>query len=987
MPQYQATSSTADRAAPTAPMVSLTIDGQEVTVPEGSTILQAARQAGIEIPVLCHSERLAPVGVCRMCVVDVGERVLAAACVRACQPGMQVQTGSPFVRGQRLMLTRLLLGDIEPSAGREHAGKRCEVEALAAGFGIPVENAPADILAAARRSGAPGALAADARRTDDSSPVIAVDHQACILCDRCIRACDDLQSNDVLGRTGKGHATRIAFDLNLPMGQSSCVSCGECAAVCPTRALVHKPRAAALAAASLPAPRAQVDTVCPYCGVGCAITAHTTSHGIAAVEGRDSPVNHARLCVKGRYGWDYALHPQRLTRPLIRRPEYYPKGPLSSPVRGSNAAEPGAPPRKPGGMVDDAEVLPAFREATWDEALDLVAGRLLAIRQSFGSAALAGFGSAKCSNEEAYLFQKLVRAVFGTNNVDHCTRLCHASSVAALMQTIGSGAVTNVFTDVERAQVALVTGSSTAHNHPVAATFIKQAARRGNRLIVVDVRRVELARFATHFAQIRPGTDVAFYNGLMHVLIAEDLIDRDFIDRRTEDFEPLKQHVLRDYSPEAAAAICGVPADEIRAIARTIGRAASMMIFWGMGISQHTTGTDNARCLIDLCLLTGNVGRPGTGLHPLRGQNNVQGASDAGLIPFAYPDYQVVTAAQNRLRFEQAWGRPLDPNAGLTVVEIAHAALEGKVKGMYILGENPFLSDPNTNKVRRALANLDFLVVQDIFLTETAEFADVILPATSYFEKTGTYTNTDRRVQLGRKVMDPPGQAREDWRVICEISTRMGYPMNYESPAEVFRELVSLSEGYRGLTHDVLGATGKLWPCPDPAQQDGQAILFAERFPTPSGRGKFVPCTWQPARELPDAEFPFVLNTGRVLEHWHTGSMTRRSQALAQIEPEAFACIHPADLARLGLAPGGMVRVSSRRGAICLKARADDTLEPGCVFIPFHFREAAANVLTIDALDPFGKIPEFKFCAVRVEPLAQQGTAPPGGTLLNPGSP
>jgi formate dehydrogenase major subunit len=494
---------------------------------------------------------------------------------------------------------------------------------------------------------------------------------------------------------------------------------------------------------------------------------------------------------------------------------------------------------------------------------------------------------------------------------------------------------------------------------------------------VVDVRQVELARFAAHFAQIRPGTDVALYNGLMHVLIAEDLINQRFIADRTEDFEPLKQLVLSEYAPEQAAAICGVPAAEIRAMARTIGRAGSMMVFWGMGISQHTTGTDNARCLIALCLLTGNVGRPGTGLHPLRGQNNVQGASDAGLIPFAYPDYQVVTVAEHRRRYEEVWGRPLDPNLGLTVVEITHAALEGKVKGMYIMGENPFLSDPNTNKVRRALANLDFLVVQDIFLTETAEFADVVLPASSYFEKTGTYTNTDRRVQLGRKVAEPPGDAREDWRVICEIATRMDYPMNYASTAEVFTEFASLSDAYRGLSHEVLGAAGKVWPCRHPERDEGQAILMQERFPTPSGRGKFIACRWRPARELPDEQFPFVLNTGRVLQHWHTGSMTRRSAALAQIEPEAFVNIHPADLARLAIAEGALVRVSSRRGAITLAARADDALEPGCVFIPFHFREAAANVLTIDALDPFGKIPEFKFCAVRVEPLESAAPAAP----------
>jgi formate dehydrogenase major subunit len=935
----------------TAP-ITLTIDGRKVSVPPGTTIWEAARQQGIEIPALCHSPRLKPVGVCRMCVVDVGERVLAASCVRPCQPGMTVETGTPKVEKHRAMLTRLLLSDAPQPSEAEKQARNCELESLGNRYGL-CDGTPSEKAIAAAETSSPR------RPRDLSSPVISVDHQACILCDRCIRACDDVQSNDVIGRTGKGYSARIAFDLNRPMGDSTCVSCGECASVCPTRALSHKTITLPVLADQ---PAKQVESVCPYCGVGCAVTLHVRDNRIVAVDGRESAVNHQRLCVKGRYGWDYAFHPQRLTQPLIRRAEFYPKGALSGTVRGNDGR------RKPGGIVDYSEVLPAFREATWDEALELVARRLSEIKQTHGPSALAGFGSAKCSNEEAYLFQKLVRAVFGTNNVDHCTRLCHASSVAALMETIGSGAVTNVFADVARAEVALVTGSSTTHNHPVAATFIKEAAKRGTKLIVVDVRQVELTQHAVHFAQIRPGTDVAFYNGVMHVLIAENLVDRPFIAERTSNFEALRELLLRDYSPEQAAAVCGVPAGEIRAIARTIGRAGSMIVFWGMGISQHTTGTDNARCLISLCLMTGNVGRPGTGLHPLRGQNNVQGASDAGLIPMVYPDYQPVANAANRRKFEQAWGVSLDPQPGLTVVEITHGALHGDIRGMYIMGENPFLSDPNTNKVRQALANLEFLAVQDIFLTETAEFADVVLPASSYFEKTGTYTNTDRRVQLGRKAVDSPGEAREDWRILCEVARRMGYAMDYASTAEVFAEFTGLTQGYAGLTHENLGATGKLWPCADPAHDDGQQILFDSQFPTADGRGKFVPCPWKPADELPDEDFPFVLNTGRVLEHWHTGTMTRRSHALNEIEPVPFVAMHPDDLAEYRLEPGALVRVSSRRGSIVLLPRPDRSVERGCLFIPFHFREAAANVLTNDALDPFGKIPEFKFCAVRVEP-------------------
>ena len=707
-----------------------------------------------------------------------------------------------------------------------------------------------------------------------------------------------------------------------------------------------------------------VDSVCPYCGVGCAIRyfVDEAENRIRYADGRESPVNHERLCVKGRFGFDYTSHPQRLQTPLIRKESSYPKGPLSTEVRGERR-------RRPGGLVDYEEVLPHFREATWEEALDLAATRLVEIRDRDGSGALAGFGSAKCSNEEAYLFQKLVRAAFGTNNVDHCTRLCHASSVAALLETIGSGAVTNVFGDVQNADVALIAGSNTTGNHPVAATFIKQARKSGRtKLIVVEPRRIEMADHADYFLQINSGTDVALYNSWMHVLIEEGLIDEAYIAERTEGFEELKA-VVKGYSPEVAAGICGVEPGLIREAARTFGRAERAMIFWGMGISQHTHGTDNARCLISLALMTGNIGREGTGLHPLRGQNNVQGASDAGVIPMVYPDYQSVADPAVREKFEQAWGVELDPKPGLTVVEIMGGALDGVIRGMYMMGENPFLSDPNVNKVRKALANLEFLVVQDIFLTETAEFADVILPATSFFEKSGTYTNSDRRVQVGRKALQPPGGARTDWEITCEIGARMGYPMEYGSPEEVFSEFTALAPSYAGLTYDNLGLTGKLWPCPDPSE-DGTQVLFGDRFPTASGRGKFVPAEFAPAKELPDEEYPFVLNTGRRLEHWHTGTMTRRSRALHAIRPGPVVDMHPADLEALGVEDGGIVEVASRRGSIVLPATPSDRMLRGAVFIPFHFREAAANLLTIDELDPVGKIPEYKFCAVRVSPAS-----------------
>jgi formate dehydrogenase major subunit len=977
----------------TARTVTLTIDGREITVAEGSTIWAAARAAGIDIPVLCHDERFDPVGVCRMCVVDVGAPAFAASCVRSCEEGMEVKTATPEVERSRAVLTQLLLAD-QPDRERDPKQTTTgdnELLALADRYGVSRED---------------GLPLASGRGTDLSNPVIAVDHDSCILCDRCVRACDDIQGNDVIGRSGKGYSTRIAFDLNDPMGESSCVTCGECVSACPTGALTNKP------IRNIPIrPRSeldQVNTVCPYCGVGCALTYNVDRErgAIAFAEGRDQPGSKGRLCVKGRYGWDYAASPQRLTVPLIRREESYPKGALSTDVRGDmgdggykddlveraerrqlsggrnvNGQRGGngdgkgngkgrggkGRGRKPGGLVDYDEVLPHFREATWEEALDLVARRLTEIYADGGPGAIAGFGSAKCSNEEAYLFQKLIRTGFHTNNIDHCTRLCHASSVAALFEGIGSGAVSTTYGDVINADVAIVTGTNTPANHPVASSFFKQARRNGTTIIYVDPRADKMADHSDIFCQLKPGTDVAFYNGVMHEVIRLGLTDAEFIANRTSNFEALARTVA-DYPPERAEQITGVPADVIRRVARAWGEAAAGIIFWGMGISQHTTGTDNSRCLIAMCAITGNVGRTGSGLHPLRGQNNVQGASDMGLIPMFYPDYKKADDPDVRARFEQAWDTPdLDPKRGLTVTEIIGSVLKGGVRGMYMLGENPFLSDPNINKVRKALAALDFLVVQDIFLTETAEFADVILPASSYLEKDGTYTNTDRRVQLGRKVLDPPGQARVDWEVVQDIANRVGLGWNYTSARDVFEEIVSVMASYTNLSYDNLGLTGKLYPNPDPEHSDGTVVMFGEKFNTDDGLAHLVPAEWLPAKELPSEEYPFVLNTGRLLEHWHTGSMTRRSYALDAISPVAEVYLHPDDAAGLGIADGEMARVSSRRGTIVLAVRVSHREQRGNCFIPFHFREAAANLLTTDAIDPVGKIPEFKFCAVRIE--------------------
>ena len=685
--------------------------------------------------------------------------------------------------------------------------------------------------------------------------------------------------------------------------------------------------------------------MCPYCGVGCLLTYHVKDNTILSVTGRDGPANHGRLCVKGRFGFDYVHHPHRLTRPLLRKP--------GVPKSAALDCDP-----------DNWQAL--FREADWDEALDVAAAGLKTIRDTRGSHALAGFGSAKGSNEEAYLFQKLMRTGCGTNNVDHCTRLCHASSVAALLEGIGSGAVSNQVEEVAEAEVILIIGSNTPENHPVAATFMKNAAKAGKTLIVMDPRRTELARHARYYLQFTPDTDVALLNAMLHTIIDEGLVNTAFVEQRTEDFELLR-HNVAGFSPEDMAAVCGIEAATIREVARRYATASGAMIFWGMGVSQHIHGTDNARCLIALSLLTGQVGRPGTGLHPLRGQNNVQGASDAGLIPMVFPDYQPVDDTAARQQFERLWRARLDDKPGLTVVEIMNAILDGSLHGLYIMGENPAMSDPNLRHARHALATLDHLVVQDLFLTETAAFADVVLPASAFPEKTGTFTNTDRRVQLGRRALDPPGAARQDLDIIQDIARRLGLDWHYPDVQSVFAEMRQAMPSIGGISWERLEQYGSVtYPCTS-TDDPGQPIVFQDDFPTPSRRGRFVPARLISADELPDKEFPYVLITGRQLEHWHTGAMTRRSRVLDAIEPQPVINIHPDDLAALDGGEGELLRVVSRRGALTAFARADRGMRRGEIFMPFCYQEAAANLLTNEALDPYGKIPEFKYCAVQVE--------------------
>ncbi|MBX3646561.1 MAG: formate dehydrogenase subunit alpha [Rhodocyclaceae bacterium] len=938
--------------------VRFTLDGREIDAREGESVLQAAQRHGVDIPHLCWKDGLRADGNCRACVVEIdGERALAPSCCRAPKAGMQVQAQSTRAVAAQKMVLELLASDMPDEAVRADS----ELEDWASRMGVDAPRFQRRVQPAA----------------DASHPAIAVNLAACIQCTRCLRACREVQVNDVIGYARRGAQAEIVFDFGDPMGASSCVGCGECVAVCPTGALlpsqpplkkgvatqspgdfaaVKSPPAPLLqrgeTAPHPPAPllshgdflwsqkgeETRVDSLCPYCGVGCQITYRVRDNAIVAAEGRDGPANHGRLCVKGRYGYDYARHPQRLLKPLIRKP------------RAAKSV---------------SNTLADFREASWEEALDFAADGLKRILQRDGKQALAGFGSAKGSNEEAYLFQKLVRTGFGSNNVDHCTRLCHASSVAALLEGIGSGAVSNPVADVQYADVIVVIGANPTVNHPVAATFMKNAAERGATLIVMDPRKTELARHARYALQFRPDSDVALLNAIAHVIISDGLVNEDFIAERTEGYAAFRDNVLAA-TPEAMAPVCGIDAETIRAVARTYAKAKAAMIFWGMGVSQHTHGTDNARCLIALALMTGQIGRPGTGLHPLRGQNNVQGASDAGLIPMMLPDYGRVADEAVRARFEKLWGVPLDPKPGLTVVEILDAANRGEISGMVVMGENPAMSDPDLAHARAGLAALEHLVVQDLFLTETAALADVVLPASSFAEKTGSFTNTDRTVQIGRAAIAPPGDARQDLWILQELARRLGLGWNYAGPQEVFEEMRGAMPSIAGISWQRLEREDAVtYPCRD-AADPGQPVIFTERFPTASGRGRFVPAQFRPAAEVPDADFPFVLITGRVLEHWHTGAMTRRSAVLDALEPEAHVDMHPEDLAALNCKAGDCVELETRRGKVSAKARADAGLARGTLFMPFCYVEAAANLLTNPALDPFGKIPEFKYCAARI---------------------
>lgn len=910
--------------------ISFYLNDKLVEAIEGETIWDVAKREEVYVPHLCHSDKMGykADGNCRACVVEIkGEKTLVASCIRKPTQGIEVLTNNKKVKKSQNLVLELLLADQPDSniyrSRDNHFWKTLNLRNIKK----------------SRFSQKPQNLTP---KIDVSHPAMTVDLNACIQCGLCIRACRDVQVNDVLGMSGRGNNSYPVFDINKLMGESSCVGCGECVQACPTGALIESSLLDDNYNQTI-FPDSKIKSLCPYCGVGCQTLVSVKDNFIINVEGDNGPANENRLCVKGRFGYDYINNDLRLKEPLIR---------ISKDTKSWDLS------------IDSLNIDKYFRKASWEEALDLAAKKFIEILKN-DSNSLAGFGSAKGSNEEAYLFQKLIRTGFKTHNVDHCTRLCHASSVAALLQSVGSAAVTAPFTTVKESECIILIGARPEQNHPVAASFLKQAVKNGSKLIIIDPRKQDLSRYAEYHLQFKPGQDLALLNAIIYTIIDENLYNKEYINQNTEGFDLLKKEV-ESFDFILLSRLCGVEPDLIKSVARIYAKAKSSIIFWGMGISQHIHGTQNAFSLINLALITGHVGRIGTGLHPLRGQNNVQGASDAGLIPMSYPDYKKVTEADNKYKMENFWETSLEYNEGKTVVEIIEDISNKKIKGLYVLGENPAMSDPDQIHTRKALAILDHLVVQDIFMTETAWNADIIFPASAHAEKTGTYTNTNRQVQLGRAVVKPPHNARQDWWIIQEIGRRMGLSWNYKSPRDIFIEMKLVMPSLNNISWERLERDGYVTYPASSEDKPGEDIIFMDGFPTSNNLAKIIPVKIiQPNDEI-NKDFPFVLSTGRMLEHWHTGTMTRRSVVLDKIEPYPIIFINSKDVKKYLLDLNKEVIIETRRGKIQIKLRCDDNLLPGMIFLPFCFTEAAANILTKSDLDPIGKIPELKFSAAKI---------------------
>src|SRR5881296_10905 len=890
----------------------LAIDGRPVEVPDGATVLDAVNALGIPLPQLCKDPDRSPLGACRTCLVQVeGQRGTPAACHLPARDGMAVSTTHPEVVRVRQTVLDLTRSMLTSGSGRDsfgQLGRACERHGV--------------------RNGSFASL--HQFEPDDTKSFFVLDREACILCGRCTVACDDVQQIGAIAMLGRGHAMKVGVFGDGTMASSVCTSCGQCVATCPTGALRSK---------EAPAPiDRRVETTCPYCGVGCGIGVDVRADGRLAVMADDAPANRSSLgtlCVKGRFGTGFVHARDRITTPLVK--------------------------------VDGR-----WREASWDEALDLAADGLARHHRRFGALA-----SAKATNEDGYVMQKFVRAVMGTNNVDHCTRLCHSPSVEAMLVSMGSGATSNSYVDYEEAGCLMVIGADASANHPVIAVRFRRAHARGAKLVVVNPKRIELCDYAHIWLRERPGTDVTLFNAMAKVILDEGLANLDFIRARTEGFEAW-QESLEPFTLEQAERATGVPKRDIAQAARWYARPpfAGSCLVWGMGITQHVNGIHNAHTLLNLSLVTGQLGFPGAGISPLRGQNNVQGCGDAGCIPTNLPGYQSYDA-EILAKFERAWGVRPPARPGRVVTEIVEGALTGATRAMYVVGENPLLSEPDLHHAEKAIGQLEFLVVQDLFLHETAERAHVFLPAAAFAEKEGTFTNSERRVQRVRAAVPPPGEARPDWWITAELAKRVarrvgvdvGAQFDYPGAAEIFDEMARLTPFLAGLSHARLDREGGLqWPCPTP-EHPGTRYLYADAFPR--GRGRFIPARQiETAAELPDADYPFVLNTGRLLYHWHGGTLTRRVQGLMELAPRLEIAIHPSDARQLGVDTGARLRVTSRRGDLTGYARVTEAVRAGAIFVPFvKLADSAANFLTNSAADPASKIPEYKVCAVRVEPV------------------
>ena len=893
--------------------INLSIDGMDTQAVAGQTILEVAQKQGIAIPTLCHYSGTTDVGACRVCVVEVeNARTLIPACCTPVSPGMVIATSSPRVIAARKMIVELLWSSGDHNCLICEQNGACELQDLIYQLGI--EKPRFKIIP-------PG------YKIEQTNAMIQRDLNKCILCGRCVRVCNEIQVNEVLDFSGRGSGTRVGPAFDADYIDSLCYFCGECVDACPVGALTFKQARFA----GRPWELKKVRTTCPYCGVGCQMDLNIHHNRIVKVTGNRSyrQPNAGSLCVKGRFGLDFVGHPDRLKVPLLRR------------NKGRELAE-----------------------TSWEEASDFIANRLGKIKKESGADSIAGLSSARCANEENYLFQKFMRAVVGTNNVDHCARLCHSVTIAGMVAAFGSGAMTNSIEEIELADLLLVTGSNTTETHPVISSRIKRAVRRhGAGLIVIDPREIDLVRYATLWLRQKPGTDVAVLNGIMNIIIAEGLHAEEYIAERTKGFAELATTVAA-YTPELVEKISGVAAQDLRQAAHLYAKAPRAAILFAMGITQHTTGTDNVKSCANLAMLCGNVGVERGGVDPLRGQNNVQGTCDMGALPNVFPSYQPVESLDARTALEKAWNVSLSAKPGRTVMEIMEGAAAGEIRALYIMGENPLLSDPDLTHVEKSLKNLDFLIVQDIFLTETARLADVILPAACFAEKEGTFTNTERRVQRIRKAVQAPGQARTDAEIIADIATRMGYPMRYPSPRAIMDEINAVAPIYGGITYARIEEEGLQWPCPS-ADHPGSRFLHKDGFSR--GLGLFHAVEYMPPAELPDADYPFILSTGRVLYQYHTGAMTRRSAGSEELCPESLVEINPLDAQTLGITEGQTVIVTSRRGALKVRAKITARSARGMIFMNFHFYEAPVNMLTNPALDPIGKIPEFKVCAVRVE--------------------